>query len=96
MVSGAFVEGGTAELISLWVAPGVRGRGVGDRLVRTVIDWADAQGARHLALRAFVKNDHALRLYRRNGFGWADPVDEGQGERVLLRLAEGQTRPTAM
>src|SRR5262245_47751224 len=32
-----------AELVSMWVRPGWRGRGVGDRLVRAVLDWARAR-----------------------------------------------------
>ena len=45
-VSGtAPADQGNVELISLWVAPDVRGRGIGDALVRAVVQWAQAHGA---------------------------------------------------
>ncbi|HEX4456120.1 MAG TPA: GNAT family N-acetyltransferase [Kofleriaceae bacterium] len=59
------VDGDPVELISLWVAPDARGRGVGDLLVRTVLGYA---GARPTRLNVYPDNAPAIALYRRHGF----------------------------
>ena len=56
------------ELISLWVDPGHRGRGLARLLVEAVIGWARLQGARRLLLWVVDENDGAQRLYARTGF----------------------------
>lgn len=69
LVSGtAPDERQAVELISLWVAPLARGRGVGDALVAAVAGWARERGARQVVLLVFAHNHHAANLYRRNGF----------------------------
>lgn len=59
---------GSVELLSMWVAPFARGRGVGDSLVNAVIDWAREQRASRVDLAVFDSNERALVLYRRHGF----------------------------
>lgn len=76
---------GCRELISMWVTPGVRGRGVGDDLVCSIANWASAQGASMLQLSVKELNLPARRLYDRHGF-----VDSGlpvndEGELVLVK-----------
>jgi ribosomal protein S18 acetylase RimI-like enzyme len=61
-------EDGTAELISMWVSPAARGRGVGDRLIGEVESWARRVPVRLLRLAVAPDNDAALNLYLRNGF----------------------------
>jgi ribosomal protein S18 acetylase RimI-like enzyme len=61
-------DGRTAELISMWVGPGARGQGVGDRLIEAVAEWARRSGARVLRLDVAAGNDAAIALYRRHGF----------------------------
>lgn len=69
MVSGHLSErGDKAELLSMWVAPSARGRGVGDALVRAVVRWSEGRGAGELMLRVAGGNEQALALYRRHGF----------------------------
>jgi len=59
---------GEAELISMWVAPAARGRGVGDELIRAVEGWARRAGAATLKLAVTDGNENATALYRRHGF----------------------------
>lgn len=59
---------GAAALTSLWVDPATRGKGVGDLLVVTVVDWARKAGYQTVFLWVAEGNDHAERLYERNGF----------------------------
>jgi ribosomal protein S18 acetylase RimI-like enzyme len=61
-------EDGVVELISMWVSPAARGRGVGDQLVRAVERWARHVRAGVLRLAVAQDNEMATTLYRRNGF----------------------------
>ncbi|MGW1372969.1 GNAT family N-acetyltransferase [Streptomyces sp. NPDC002446] len=74
---------GPAELVSLWVRPATRGRGVADLLVREALRWAGDQGFDRVLLWVADGNDRAERLYARHGFqrtGLVQPVREGQKE----------------
>ncbi len=57
-----------ADLISMWVSPAARGRGVGDALIEAIGQWAVESGFRTLLLSVMAGNDAAIALYRRNGF----------------------------
>jgi len=57
-----------AYLISMWVAPEARGRGVGDMLVAEVLGWARAHGRRRVFLDVGERNGPARALYERAGF----------------------------
>lgn len=57
-----------AELVSLWVSPAARGRGVGDALIAAVEEWARGIGAARLRLEVVMSNMPARSLYVRNGF----------------------------
>jgi GNAT superfamily N-acetyltransferase len=66
---GGYVDtDGTPNLISMWVAPERRGRGVGRSLVEAVIDWARSAGHEQLRLDVVRGRDSATRLYGRLGF----------------------------
>jgi GNAT superfamily N-acetyltransferase len=69
------------ELISMWVAPEARGRGVGDALVAAIVAWAVDRGAVALGLAVVADNEPAVRLYVRHGFV---PTGEVSGREVRL------------
>ncbi|QUQ64757.1 GNAT family N-acetyltransferase [Kutzneria sp. CA-103260] len=81
MIGAADNPDGSVELVSLWVAPPARGRGLGDALVGELLDWA---GERTVRLEVFAANVPALDLYRRNGF-----VVDGQGDGPLTMVHGG-------
>jgi ribosomal protein S18 acetylase RimI-like enzyme len=61
-------DGRTVDLISLWVDPHWRGRGVGDHLVKAVLKRADSMGCDEVRLWVADGNREAERLYSRNRF----------------------------
>lgn len=99
MVSGTAPSEGTVELISMWVAPGGRGRGVGDALVGAVLQWAVGQGATRVVLDVREHNRHAMALYERHGFvnAGAAPAQAGSGppceRRMVVELAGRRPAP---
>ena len=67
-IAGGFETGpGTIELVSLWVRPPARGRGIGQALVEAVVGWARARGASRVHLWVTETNGHARLLYERCG-----------------------------
>ncbi|MQS15890.1 GNAT family N-acetyltransferase [Streptomyces kaniharaensis] len=77
-----------AELISMWVGPQARGRGVGDRLIAEIAQWATALGYRTLKLAVMPHNEAAIALYRRHGFTDTDELgdllDDGVSRELVL------------
>ena len=69
-LAGGFVpeEPGIVHLVSMWIDPAHRGRGVSDALVRHVIEWAASIGATRVSLECTEGNAHAEALYVRHGF----------------------------
>jgi GNAT superfamily N-acetyltransferase len=59
---------GTSELISMWVAPHARGKGVADALVAAVVAWATERGINSIELDVVEANPRARAFYRRCGF----------------------------
>lgn len=68
IAGGYEAEPGVAELISMWVSPQARGRGVGQALVEAVVGWARAEGMPRVHLWVAEDNGHARLLYERHGF----------------------------
>jgi len=84
----------TVELISMWVDPAARGKGVGDHLVREVERWAVERGATTLRLSVMPDNRSATALYERHGFTDTgepgDSLPDGIGwERVMAKVLAG-------
>lgn len=87
MVSATAPDGDRpAELISMWVAPTSRGRGVGDEAIRQILAWVRENfPTSDVELSVKTNNEHAIRLYERHGFVDAGPSTYGPDER-LMRL----------
>lgn len=78
LVAGRHEEGalaGERHVVSFWVAPDYRGRGVAGALLDAVVDWAREQGADVVTLWVVDGNEPATRLYVRHGF---QPTGERQ------------------
>lgn len=90
MASGVPVEHpeDSVELISMWVSPAARGRGVGDFLIREVARWAAERGAKSLRLSVMPDNKRAAALYERHGFVDTgvpgDPLPDGRGNEQVM------------
>ena len=67
-----------ANLYQMWVAPNYRGHGVGQMLLKAVIDWAKAANVCYLALGVTCGENPAMRLYLRAGF---KPIGEPEALR---------------
>jgi GNAT superfamily N-acetyltransferase len=59
---------GTVRLVAMFVAPPARGQGLGERMVRAVVDQARSDGADRVLLHVVETNPGAERLYARCGF----------------------------
>lgn len=69
-----------ARVFQMWVAPHLRDRRLGARMLAWIVEWARAAGARRLALGVARENGPARRLYRRAGFedaGAPEPLRPG-------------------
>ena len=76
-VSGGDAAGsGAAAMTAMWVDPRYRRRGVGDLLVKTVVDWAKSAGYGEMLLWVADGNPDAERLYMLNGFASTGAVQE--------------------
>lgn len=62
------LDGATAELKRMYVAPDVRGKGFGRRLVAALEAEARALGVQRLVLETGIRQAAALSLYRATGF----------------------------
>lgn len=95
MASGvASAEAGVVEVISMWVHPRARGRGVGDRLLAEIEGWAREVGAAVVRLGVTEGNQPAAALYARNGYGFTGEPGElmpdgGHCERVMAKRLDG-------
>jgi ribosomal protein S18 acetylase RimI-like enzyme len=86
----------TAHLISMWVAPTYRRRGVGQLLVNRIIDWARLRNAHALSLMVTSSNDPAIRFYHQFGFaktGRTEPYpnDPSLVEYEMIRSVDATT-----
>jgi len=83
-------EPSVANLVSMWVDPAFRGRGVGRALVERVFEWAREHGATRVDLWVTETNEPAIRLYESCGFVRGEgrqplPSDPSLGEVAMHR-----------
>ncbi|WP_426808761.1 GNAT family N-acetyltransferase [Pseudomonas sp. WOUb67] len=74
------IEVDVVELFQMWVAPDVRGFGVGRALLERAVTWAMDQGAQRVRLGVTIADSPAMRLYKASGFypvGIAEPLRDG-------------------
>jgi len=84
------------ELGNVSVAPGWRRQGIGEGLVRTVLDRAHERGVREVFLEVRVSNTGAQRLYESYGFAeigrrrnyYMEPVED-----ALVMKRDMETQP---
>ena len=87
-------DAGLWELCKLAVDARVRGRGIGDALVRAVIAAAHARGARRVVLTTNTKLAAAVRLYRRHGFAEVPVRAYPERARADLEMALALAAPS--
>jgi GNAT superfamily N-acetyltransferase len=56
------------ELAKLAVSPEMRGKGYGDLLMTTVIDWSRKKGAKRITILSNTILEPAIALYKKHGF----------------------------
>ncbi len=83
---------GTVELISMWVAPEVRGSGVGDALVAAVVEWAASESIGRVVLAVRRGNRPAVALYERAGFVRLGTNPDDESEDTMARVVEFDVR----
>jgi GNAT superfamily N-acetyltransferase len=77
-----------AAMTAMWVDPRFRRQGVGDLLVKTVVEWARGEGYSRMFLWVADVNHSAERLYDRNGFtrtGTSQYIRPGELEHEMSR-----------
>jgi ribosomal protein S18 acetylase RimI-like enzyme len=79
-----YVDERTPEL-AIAVVPSKRGHGIGDALLRSLLDKARQAGYPSLSLSVDSQNAGAIRLYERHGFQRTD--DDGESLTMVARLA---------
>jgi GNAT superfamily N-acetyltransferase len=57
-----------AHISTLWVAPGIRGRGVGRQLKAAGVAWATESGFTHLQTGVHARNQRMHEINLKNGF----------------------------
>lgn len=80
-------EGNEVKLLQLFIDPAFQGRGLGTRLLRSLMAEAEARGL-DVSLEV-VEGNRARRLYERLGFA----VVGGRGVKLCLRRASRGTMP---
>jgi ribosomal protein S18 acetylase RimI-like enzyme len=89
------VQPGITAVISMWVAPSHRGRGVAVELLDAVERWARAEGAVWLTLGVSKGNEQAMRFFRRVGFSLTGETEPLHSHPTALSLRMRKPLPPA-
>jgi len=85
-----------AVVLNVYVSPNMRGRGVGERLLSKLADYAQAQGVLQLELGVNAESMGVIKLYERNGYTKIGTMPRGfrvggkfYDEIYMIRLLDG-------
>jgi GNAT superfamily N-acetyltransferase len=88
-VSGGDADStGVAAMTAMWVDPRFRRQGIGDLLVKQIVEWAKVERYDRMVLWVTDVNADAQRLYTRNGFtptGARQEVRPGELESEMIK-----------
>jgi ribosomal protein S18 acetylase RimI-like enzyme len=73
-----------SHLVSMWVAPTHRLRGVGTLLIDAVAAWSRERGARAMRLMVTSSNGGAIRFYERSGFSMTGRTQPYPNDSALI------------
>lgn len=87
-VVGAFarVDPLEVQLISMWIDPAARGRGLAQKLIRAVAAWALGRGSSRVVLFVQEANTPAQALYEKAGFRRTGDRAPAAGGRSAFKL----------
>ena len=88
-MAGGFLDedGAAVEVVSVWVDPEYRGRGLAGDVIRPVLAWARDRGAVSARLWVNTENQTAIGVYERLGFAATDEVERfGPGGQRMRRM----------
>ena len=84
-----------AHLVSMWVAPPYRRRGLGRLLVDAVKQWARRRGARTLQLMVTNCNARAIEFYEQIGFSMTGRMEPYPNDPTLIEYEMAASIRTA-
>ncbi|HTV48793.1 MAG TPA: GNAT family N-acetyltransferase [Phycisphaerae bacterium] len=73
-----------AHLISMWVAPAYRRRGIGRLLIEAINTWACTRGAHMLQLMVTNNDNTAIEFYKRCGFSMTGNTEPYPNDPTLI------------
>ncbi len=75
-----------ANLYQMWVDPEFRGRGIGQALLSTAVEWARLAGAQAIELDVTYGDTPAMRMYAKAGFAaLTEPTPPYTGAQLLVQ-----------
>jgi len=93
-VSSRCVYSGVAE-VSIYIDAEYRGRGIGDKLLKSLIAKSEAHGIWTLQAGMFPENERSIRLHQKNGFriiGFREKIGKMDGLWRDTALLERRSR----